>query len=142
MKADHSKWCMCERINKVMRDGYSTCAQCGGRDAYKISPDRPGNAESVIHDQQDDRIVEEISSEFGKCEVTTNVPEGAETVSIPHIKVECQDCANLKREVRKMLRSWARLRPKHYWHPKYYRYADIHEKRMARVEAILKRKAT
>jgi len=28
------KYCMCEKIEGVARDGKSTCMKCGGRDAY------------------------------------------------------------------------------------------------------------
>jgi len=40
-KAVEQHWCQCETVGKVARDGKSTCAQCGGKDAYKKSPDRP-----------------------------------------------------------------------------------------------------
>lgn len=32
------KFCMCEKVGAVARDGKSTCMQCGGIDAYKRSP--------------------------------------------------------------------------------------------------------
>ena len=32
--------CECKTVTKVARDGYSTCGQCGGMDAYKKSPRR------------------------------------------------------------------------------------------------------
>jgi len=38
------KWCMCETVGGVYRDGFSTCAKCGGKDAYKKNPNRPGGA--------------------------------------------------------------------------------------------------
>ena len=34
-------WCMCEEIGMVARDMKSTCMQCGGIDAYRMSKDRP-----------------------------------------------------------------------------------------------------
>ena len=33
-------WCNCVKIGPVARDGHSTCGQCGGKDAYKQSPER------------------------------------------------------------------------------------------------------
>jgi len=37
---DHP-WCMCEALESVARDGYSTCSICGGKDAYGKSELRP-----------------------------------------------------------------------------------------------------
>lgn len=37
----NQKWCMCKSIGTVARDGRSTCATCGGRDAYGASTERP-----------------------------------------------------------------------------------------------------
>lgn len=34
-------WCMCETVTYVARDGFATCSQCGGKDAYKSSSNRP-----------------------------------------------------------------------------------------------------
>lgn len=37
------KFCQCETVTKVARDGKSTCGQCGGIDAYKKSALRKGD---------------------------------------------------------------------------------------------------
>jgi hypothetical protein len=34
-------WCMCEEVDLVARDMFATCGNCGGRDAYGTSEDRP-----------------------------------------------------------------------------------------------------
>ena len=38
-----TKWCKCETVTRVLRDGNATCGQCGGRDAYKKAKERPEN---------------------------------------------------------------------------------------------------
>lgn len=35
------KWCMCEKVGAVAKDGKSTCLICGGIDAYKMAVHRP-----------------------------------------------------------------------------------------------------
>jgi len=42
------KWCMCEELGKVARDGKSTCGNCGGRDAYGGSKDRPRDKRKTL----------------------------------------------------------------------------------------------
>ena len=56
-KGDDSKitqhWCMCTILDKVLRDGKSTCSICGGKDAYGRSVERPfaKRVDSKITDQ-------------------------------------------------------------------------------------------
>lgn len=35
------KWCMCKKVTSVAKNMVTTCAKCGGDDAYKDSKDRP-----------------------------------------------------------------------------------------------------
>lgn len=38
---EEQKWCMCETVGGVYRDGFSTCVKCGGKDAHKEYRNRP-----------------------------------------------------------------------------------------------------
>ena len=42
------RWCMCTQLRLVARDCFSTCAICGGQDAYGESPSRPENLRKEI----------------------------------------------------------------------------------------------
>ena len=46
------KWCMCTTLDKVARDGFSTCSICGGQDAYGMSKDRPLSKKKTIISMQ------------------------------------------------------------------------------------------
>ena len=35
------EWCMCVELDKVVKDMYATCSQCGGMDAYGTAKSRP-----------------------------------------------------------------------------------------------------
>ena len=41
-------WCMCIKLKAVLRDMWSTCSICGGKDAYGTSKDRPINKRKNI----------------------------------------------------------------------------------------------
>lgn len=41
-------WCMCEELQDVYRDGFSTCSICGGKDAYGKSENRPRDKRKTV----------------------------------------------------------------------------------------------
>lgn len=41
-------WCMCTTLTSIRRDGWSTCVQCNGQDAYGMSPNRPKGKQKII----------------------------------------------------------------------------------------------
>ena len=46
--ANLKHWCTCDTVTFVKRDMYATCCKCGGKDAYKKSPENPLNPRNVL----------------------------------------------------------------------------------------------
>jgi hypothetical protein len=42
------KWCMCIRLETVVRDMDTTCFVCGGKDAFGVSKDRPESKKKIV----------------------------------------------------------------------------------------------
>ena len=53
---ENKHWCMCEKIESVYRDGFSTCSKCGGKDAYGNSPERGKEFKKELKKEETDKF--------------------------------------------------------------------------------------
>jgi len=90
---EDQKWCMCD-IGLVYRDGFSTCAKCGGKDAYKKNPNRPNGTveQKYIYWHPGDEQPEDLSGwmvfDFTALEKyrKRNDPDGSKLCTSQHYR--------------------------------------------------------
>ena len=78
------KWCMCETVGCVYLDRFYTCAKCGGKDAYKRNPNRPGGTVGGV---------EMMKKEFSEADTAKDFLNSLMTVDAPGWVLGTPACA-------------------------------------------------
>ena len=71
------KWCMCDSVTTIARDMYSTCGQCGGKDAYKKNHAHPKNIVKEIRKLKEaEKLLWQVALTMNYCRnVSKDLPD-------------------------------------------------------------------
>ena len=92
-----NRLCQCTTVTTVARDGFSTCGQCGGMDAYKKSPRRK---EEIEHYSGVEIILnvdgKKIAKEFTVEEAGNQIVELIKTIANDRNRIEALEAGLCK----------------------------------------------